>query len=66
MSGRAGTADAHAIDAFRLAFRTVIFASAASAALGALVTWPSVAVAGGSRRRQPEQRGPAADSLVPA
>ncbi len=52
MSGRAGTVDAHAIDAFRLAFRTVIFASAASAALGALVTWLSVAVAGGSRAKE--------------
>jgi hypothetical protein len=48
MSGRAGTADAHAIEAFR----TVIFASAASAALGALVTWLSVAVAGGSRAKE--------------
>jgi EmrB/QacA subfamily drug resistance transporter len=52
MSGRAGDIDPRATEAFRLAFRTVILASAASAALGALVAWFSIAGADGSRERQ--------------
>jgi EmrB/QacA subfamily drug resistance transporter len=51
MSGRAGPVDAHATEAFRLAFRTVILASAASAALGAFVAWLSITGAGGSREK---------------
>ena len=49
MSGRADDIATRATDAFRLAFRTVIFAAGASAALGAVVAWFSIAATGGSR-----------------
>ena len=52
MSGRADAIDPHATDAFGFAFRTVMFTSGASAALGALVGWFSIAVGGGSRKKQ--------------
>ncbi|WP_407156487.1 MFS transporter [Bradyrhizobium sp. STM 3557] len=48
MSGRADDIDLHAIDAFAFAFRTVMFASGASAALGALVARLTITVASGS------------------
>jgi EmrB/QacA subfamily drug resistance transporter len=51
MSGRAGDIDPRAREAFQMAFRTVILASAASAALGALVTWLSIAAAANSRQK---------------
>jgi EmrB/QacA subfamily drug resistance transporter len=51
MSGRAGDIDARATHAFALAFRTVVFASGASAALGALVAWLSITVADDSHEK---------------
>jgi hypothetical protein len=45
MSGRADDIATRATDAFRFAFRTVIFAAGASAALGAGVAWFSIAAA---------------------
>ena len=52
MSGRVNAADAHTTGAFLLAFRTVIFASAASTPLGGVVAWLSITVAGGPRAKQ--------------